>query len=564
MTTSNLINLQSLFDLSATLNSSDDDGFILNAALLSIMGKLRAFQAAVLLPSDEIAWKISLVKGKKPTEMLLNLAVESLRRLDGKNESENLLIQSGFAFIVPLHYKNSAIALVCLGANISGTLFSEEELQYVSLVAAITANALTNARHFRSLGEAKRSAEQKNQLLGTLFEISREFTALLDKEEVLRHLAYRLMGQMMVSRFALLNKDSSGKLKLTLNRLKITPQTDDMELFSEIFEPINLAQTEDFVLSQKIRKFAGDADAQLFLPMKVQNDVKGLLIVGGKLNKQTFSFEDENFLQALANTAIISLENARLFKEEIEKKRLEEELHIAHQIQAGLLPKELPKLRNFDVAATNISSKQVGGDYFDLIPLGNNEILLVIADVSGKGMPASLLMANTQAALRVLAPLNMPLPAMVARLNDLLYQNTSSDKFVTFFCAKLNTETKLLTYTNAGHNPPIVLHTDGTMDLLTEGGIILGIMENFLPYSEQTITLRNGDVLLLYTDGVSEAMDKNAEEFTEVKLEATLRAYSTEPAQIILSKILMDVQTHSYGMPQSDDITMIVLKCEKN
>jgi len=275
---------------------------------------------------------------------------------------------------------------------------------------------------------------------------------------------------------------------------------------------------------------------------------------------QKYSPTDLEFLFSLGNLAIISLENARLFKEAIEKQRLEDELLIAKEIQRGLLPATLPEVINFDLAATNISSKQVGGDYYDVIPLPDNRYVVAIGDVSGKGTPASLLMANLQAMIRALVPLGLSLSDLTARVNDLICENTGTDRFITFFWGILDAKLHTMTYVSAGHNPPFLFHAGGAVERLDKGGIILGIMKATVPYQEGEVAFGVGDVLILFTDGVSEAMDVNGEELGEEPIEKSVREHLNDPAGTILSHIVDVVKAHSRNAPQSDDITLVVAK----
>lgn len=567
--TSNLINLQSLIDLSAALNASEDNSFILSTVLLSVMGKLRTFKAAALVPASnpneagnsELLWHCLSNKGLKiPTAPftlqreechVVGIEQNSVLQDAGVVVAQSVLAQSS---ILDESGTQTCQALLCFGEKLDKKPYTDEEQQYISLVASITANALVNAENMRSLQNTSAFLERKNQLLTTLFEINREFASLLDREEILKFLSLRLMGQLTVTKFSLLLKNGDAYFEIALNRLQITPQ--ELDAINRHFHHADFSSPDCFALCRTLVP-----SCSVLIPMYSQHELKGLLFVGAKMNRQEFRAEEENFLEALAGTAMTALENARLFQEELEKKRLEEELNIARQIQQELLPTELAYIEGYDVAALNISSKQIGGDYYDLIDIGNGEMIIVIADVSGKGTPAALLMANTQAALRVLTPLNIPLPELISRLNNLLYGNTGSDKFVTLFCAKLHIQTRMLTFVNAGHNPPFLLRQNGTMELLSEGGLVLGIMETMIPYEEKTVELQHGDIILMYTDGVTEALSPESQEFTEEQTEAALRKNTSASAQSIIETVLSDVQAHADIAPQSDDITMVVLKC---
>ncbi|MCS6807266.1 MAG: SpoIIE family protein phosphatase [Bacteroidota bacterium] len=562
LSSTTLINLQSLIDLSAALNSSDDESFIFNTALLSVMGKLRTVKACALVPvftSNLSIWRCIVAKGIILPNEPLEIPVQ-FQNNGHITIHHDVITSAGIelcqAVCISINdMQPQCIGLLCFGANITQQPYTEEEYQYTSLVSSITANAVLNARNLRALRETGIYLERKNQLLTTLFEINREFTALLRKEDILKFLSLHLMGQLAVSKFAVLIKNlrNSASFEVSINRMNIT--LEDVERLSAAYysNPHVLEECSHII-----------HDCAVAVPMKTQNEVKGLLLVGPRMNGRPFTTEERNFLEALGGIAMIALENARLFHEELEKKRLEDELNLARTIQQGLLPQQLPTIAEFDIMGISISSKQIGGDYYDVISLGNDEWLLVIADVSGKGTPAALLMANIQAALRALAPINLPLSSLVNRINTLLVANTSADKFITLFCAKLNARNHTLTFCNAGHNPPLVRRANGTIERLSEGGLILGVMEAVIPYEERTIFLDKGDILVCYTDGVSEALNEHYEEFTEQRLEAVLHTYSDQSAQTLISAVVEEVQRHAGKQPQSDDITMLVLCCTEH
>jgi sigma-B regulation protein RsbU (phosphoserine phosphatase) len=297
------------------------------------------------------------------------------------------------------------------------------------------------------------------------------------------------------------------------------------------------------------------------VPMHIQQKTKGMILLGERLRGGAYLQADLEFLYSLGNLAIISIENARLFKEAIEKQRMEDELNIASEIQQGLLPEKLPSIPGFDIAALTIPSKEVGGDYYDVIMREKGEYILAIGDVSGKGMPAALLMANVQAALRALSPLCISISETTGRINDITCANIrGGTRFITFFSGILDPQTRQFRYTNAGHNPPYLLHKDGTVGELEEGGLILGVFKTTTPYVESSITISSGDILVMYTDGVSEAMDQHGEQFTEERLQSILKDSSGLSAKEIIQSIQKALESHTKGFAQSDDITMLVLK----
>ncbi|MFH0778284.1 MAG: SpoIIE family protein phosphatase, partial [Candidatus Eisenbacteria bacterium] len=216
-----------------------------------------------------------------------------------------------------------------------------------------------------------------------------------------------------------------------------------------------------------------------------------------------FTEEHLELLMAFANQVALMIERARLNDELEEKRRIEEELKIARQIQASFLPSECPLIEGFDICGVNIPFEEVGGDYYDFIRIVENQMGVAIADVSGKGIPASLIMASFRASLRAEIRNNYAIRTIFRKTNALLYESTETGRFVTAFYGVLDTKNKVLTFSNAGHNPPILLRSGGGMELLSEGGTILGILPDSA-YEERPISLGSGDVLALYTDGVVE------------------------------------------------------------
>ncbi|MBL0174429.1 MAG: SpoIIE family protein phosphatase [Ignavibacteria bacterium] len=299
---------------------------------------------------------------------------------------------------------------------------------------------------------------------------------------------------------------------------------------------------------------------RLLIPMLVQNETRGLLCLGERLGADGYDAPEVEYLSALANITIAALENAKLVIELVGKREMERELTLARTIQKGLLPSALAQPAGYDIAAINESSQKVGGDYYDVIPLSEHEFVIAIGDVSGKGIPASLLMANVQAALRTMAPLRLPLPDATARLNALVFSNTQADKFITFFWGILDTRAHTLTYINAGHNPPYLVHADGSFVPLSTGGLILGILEEVPPYDEETVAILPGDTIVTYTDGVNEALSKDMEEFGNPRLEALLERLVQGTPSDLIQVVRENILEFTVGAKQSDDITMLVVK----
>jgi phosphoserine phosphatase RsbU/P len=235
----------------------------------------------------------------------------------------------------------------------------------------------------------------------------------------------------------------------------------------------------------------------------------------------------------------------------------EREITEARAIQEGFLPKEIPQLDGYEIASAWQSARVVGGDYFDVLSFEHGALGICIADVAGKGMPAALLMSNLQAAVRGLAAPDIAPADLCTRLNFLLCRNMARDRFITFFYGLLDGPTGTLRYVNAGHNPPVVMHRDGTHERLTEGGIVLGAFPN-QSFQNGSVKLESGDRLVLYTDGVTEAANSEDEEFGDARLIQVLTENRAGSAQLLQTEILASAAQFCANRWQ-DDATLLVL-----
>ena len=559
-----------LFEFSTVINSSIEPTFIYSHILLTIMGKILATRGMVLLlvPGSKKEYTVEMVKGfssdlqgKKVTipRMPHSLVYVDSPEATGTSWGD-LCRASGIRILLPMVIADQLIGVLCFGDRVAGNKLRSREKSYLRSLANISATAIEKSRTIGELQQVNRKLDRKIQELNTLFDLGKEFGVLLDPEKIIRLLVFSLLGQVGVNRYLVCVREGPDMRVAASRTDGNLPQGELLSSLAKLKAP---TLVPDLIVRQGFdpRPVLGDMGLSVVVPMQLQGESKGLIILGDKLSREGFDAGDLEFLSLLANVAIISLENARLFKEALEKQRLEDELLIAREIQKGLLPSVLPTIPGIDIAATNISSKQVGGDYYDVIAAPGGKYIIAIGDVSGKGTPAALLMANLQATIRALVPLNLPLAELTERVNDLMCQNTGGNKFVTFFWAILDPDAMTLTYVNAGHNYPYLLHADGTIVRLDKGGMILGVMKSPFPYEQERVTLRPGDMLVLFTDGVSEAMSRDMEEFGEERLEAVVRAHSGVTAQAVTVAIHHHVQEFTRGTAQSDDITMMIVKC---
>jgi sigma-B regulation protein RsbU (phosphoserine phosphatase) len=319
-------------------------------------------------------------------------------------------------------------------------------------------------------------------------------------------------------------------------------------------------------LTQDPRFFSGVQDrtgfvtrSYLCVPLKVRERIIGTAQVLNRHGPISFTEEDLHIMEGFARQAAIAIENSRLHAEELEKKRIEEELEQAHRIQNNLLPHKDPQVEDYDISGLSFPCRWVGGDYYDFIQIGEKRLGVAVADVCGKGIPAAVMMSTIQAVLRSLTDQNLHLEQIVPNLNRYLCHNSTNDKFVTFFYGELDSQKHTFQYINCGHNPPYVINGKGEVKPLLEGGMILGVLED-TEFPTGKINLDKGDLIVLYTDGVTEIRNSNGIMFGERRLIKDMKAVYQEAAKEIVRT------THQQGVAFAgergleDDFTLLCIK----
>jgi sigma-B regulation protein RsbU (phosphoserine phosphatase) len=294
-------------------------------------------------------------------------------------------------------------------------------------------------------------------------------------------------------------------------------------------------------------------------PLQVKDRTIGLIYVDSPFVLREFTKEDLDLLTVMANVAATRIENVRLAEIEEQDRLIKRDLSQAAEIQGGMLPGVAPQIPGLDLAGFNVPCRTVGGDYYDFFTYPQGRVGLALGDVSGKGMPASLMMMALHARVQVLAEDPGDLASFMSRLNKTTCANCPSNRFITFFFSVLDSVTGELRSANAGHNPPIIVRASGQAEMLEGGGPVLGILP-IAPYSERRSALGNGDMLVLYSDGVTEANDINQNEFGEERFIEVLQLNRDKPAAAIVDAVTSALSQFTAGAPQADDITLVVAR----
>jgi len=302
--------------------------------------------------------------------------------------------------------------------------------------------------------------------------------------------------------------------------------------------------------------------AALAVPLLAKNDIAGILLLGPPVARVEFSAAEKRALQSCAGQFALMMENARLTDRMVEQEKLSRDIQLAAEVQKRLFPDKPPATAAVTLAGISLPARSVGGDYYDFFDLGDQRIGIALADVAGKGVAAALIMSVVQASLRILASEeNASLATLAARMNRFLHRSTGSNAYATFFYAQIDERLRQLRYVNAGHNPPCLLRcsADQSIEELPAGGTVIGLFPQS-NYEEGVLDLQPGDVLIAFTDGVTEALNPKEEEFGDERLKNLLRRSAHLPVDEMASAITNELKNWIDDAAQYDDLTFILVK----
>ena len=552
-----------LLDFNSTLNQSLELSEILDLVLFVAMGETRGSWAGVLLRENDEPLTPAARRGRSDDQWnALHIPVPAsapvISGVGDENVSDwarDVLTASGAALLVPLEKAGRLVGVLLLGDR--GEPYRAEERLFAESLCVSAAAAIDNGRVYEELQHLNRRLSLKVYQLDSLFDITRELNRSPDVSRIREVLLTNAMGHVLTTRALMLHDgrvvEQRGCTLTPEERARVEAGSQKLAELADDCSVAELAEGE-------VRAILLRLGIDTVIPLRSGESSHGALLLGPKASGKPSADEDRDFLRSLASQAATALDNVRLTREFVEKQKIEKEMAIARRIQRALLPESEPGIEGWDIAGINIPCLTVGGDYFDYVDRGDGKHWLVIADVSGKGTGAALLMASVQAALHALAGVgDISLEALAERLNELVYDSTEGNRYVTAFFASVDAPTGETTFVNSGHCFPVLLRGNGTVERLQEGSQVIGLLPK-ISLSTGRTRLDPGDLLVLYTDGLSETSSPDGEEFEEERIIQIMRESAGKPSREIMATLLSRVRVFAAEAGLADDLTLMVVQ----
>ncbi|HZS09467.1 MAG TPA: PP2C family protein-serine/threonine phosphatase [Blastocatellia bacterium] len=542
--------LEALLESAQLLHASLDLDDLLKHLLRTVMGRLLVTKGLIAVEENGVM-RLALVRGLPKLKT-------------GEPFDEQAARAAGVELMLPIGDAAQPTGLLGIGPSAKRAV-SDEEIEFLRALLGIAANGIANARAHTEANRLNEDLDQKIQELHALLDLVRALTSTLEPEDIARLLILTLAGRWAVRKYAIAAWKEGHPTVVRQKGIELADLEAHKEMLTTLPEALSVADLPDCPLKESL---LSQQARVLFVIRSSDKSSGGVVVLGPRPGTLGFSEADFEFGAGLVAQAAVAFDNSWYFKETLEKKKMEQELTLAASIQSTLFPAEMPKLMGYDLAAHNRPARHCGGDYYDVLPIPSaseqQSYLLCVADVSGKGLPASLLMSNMQATLRALLGRLASLTDLCAHTNELLYATTPSNKYVTAILVEIDPATGRGRYVNAGHTDCLLLRADGEAHWLKSTGTPLGLMPPDLvmlrPYEEGSFELQPGDLIALFSDGVTEAQNEKEEEYGEARVADFMRRIRNESARMMVDQVFDEIDRFAGIAPQFDDITLLILK----
>ncbi|MBW8011330.1 MAG: SpoIIE family protein phosphatase [Chloroflexi bacterium] len=572
--------LSLLYQVSQTFNSSLDLDVVLNQVMDEVISAISAERGFVVLRAANNAIQFRAARGIDSQSIdspqlevshgliekvlnegkpILTLDAQKEEWLGARQSVMNLNLLA--VLCAPLKTKHETIGAIYLDNRLKSGAFSEAALDLLVAIAGLAAMAIENARLFRE-------TQSNLETLHLLHDISADLTSTLNIQQVLTGCLNRVQDLLGTATGSILTVDGDE----LVFQIAIGEKSEEIKPFrlprDQGIAGWVVENAQGLIVNdvRKDARFYADADAEtgfitqdlMAAPLISNERTIGVIEVSNKPGG--FTDADLDLLTTIAGSAAIALENARLFEVAVEKGRLERELQMARKVQSSLIPDDIPKFSGYEFAAKWLPAREVAGDYYDFIPADEGKLGLLIADVTDKGMPAALFMAFSRSIVRANVTQAATPADGITKANQLICADSTSGMPVTLFYALLDQDSGNITYVNAGHNPPLLFRVGKTKLVeLTRTGMFVGFEEE-ASFEQKSVKLAPGDFLVLYTDGVCDAINSEGQDFGEKRLRKVVRKNSSSSAQEIVAAVQKGIDDFTGDITPFDDITILVVK----
>jgi phosphoserine phosphatase RsbU/P len=529
--------LEALLESAELLHASLRVDDLLRHLMRTVMGRLLVGRAAIAIRGEE-GMRVALARGIPGMS-------------PGQPFDAGAAQAAGLERILQIGDVANPVGLLAIAKPMRGEM-DEEEQQFLHALLGLAASGIQNAQSHDETVRLNHSLDQKIQDLRALLDLARGLSGNLEPDGIAQMVALTVAGRWMLRKYGVAAWRAGHSVTMRHRGIDLAPLLANRDTLAGLPDALRLTGDQH-----------GLPAGSLLFPMRSGEDISGVVVCGPRAGDAVYTDGDLDFGAGLVAQAAVAFDNAWYFKETVVKQQMEKELAMAASIQQMLFPAALPELRVTAVAARNRQAKQVGGDYYDVIPLNargpDQPHLLCVVDISGKGMFASILMSNIQATLRALMHGGTELPLLANRTNDLLYATTPSNRYATAFLGFYEPLTGALRWVNCGQSDGIILHANGEVSHLPCTGLALGQFPR-QQYEEETCTLQPGDILALYSDGVSEANNLAEDEFGTDRLIEVIRAHAEESPDAMVDAVFAAIDEFAGDAPQFDDITLMIVK----
>lgn len=552
-----IYDLFSIIDFTKSINSGS---YYKNlyVIILNIMGEFAATKGFISVSENE-QYKVMAHKGMIDISKIEKYINEN-HIIDDISVISNPELKQTTCDLIICIKRDKILGYIGLGGSMVIDIYEKKKEFYLRAFINIVSLVIDNELLHKEQSDLNKQLEKKIYQLKTIFDTSTELNMQLDEIQIMDITLHTILGHFLISKAIFITYFDNRDTNIIIKGIKEKSELSKVFLNDDYVRHL---KENDFVNLEDISKdcFKPLQEQSLYyiFPLKFKDRLLGAVILGKKMSIYKISQQDKEFLKTLLTQALAEILNVRLFKEYTEKTVMEREISIAKDIQHRLLPKTIPEIENYSIDSYLMQCNELGGDFYNIFKIRDDKYAFLVGDVSGKGIPAALIMSNIQALIQAIFTEETDISSGMQRINKLLFESTEMNRYATLIFIILDPVHNKILYTNAGHNQPFLCSQDGNIRYLDKGGIPVGIFPKAV-YETEELKINTGDSILLYTDGATEAQNYNEAEFGQANLEHEIIKHREKNSNSIINSIIEALDNFRMEHKQNDDLTLLVIK----